>query len=73
MFWEGKTVEYGPEDPLPSEMQRLFRRGYYASVSFVDAQVGRLLDALDERGLTENTLVVLFGDHGWKLGEHGGW
>jgi arylsulfatase A-like enzyme len=59
--------------PLTEEQQRELRHGYYASVSFVDAQVGRLLDGLDAMGLARSTIVVLWGDHGWKLGEHGGW
>ncbi|MBL8811216.1 MAG: sulfatase-like hydrolase/transferase [Planctomycetaceae bacterium] len=61
------------DKPLTEQQQRELRHGYYASVSFVDAQVGRLLAGLDELGLTDNTIVVLWSDHGWKLGEHGGW
>ena len=48
------------------------RQAYYASVSFVDAQVGRLLAALDELNLAENTIVVFWSDNGFHLGEHGG-
>lgn len=44
-------------------------RSYMACTSFVDAQIGRILDALEERGLAENTVVVLWSDHGWHLGE----
>lgn len=49
------------------------RRHYAACVSYADAQVGRLLKRLDELGQRENTIVVLWGDHGWHLGEHAIW
>lgn len=52
---------------------RSCRHGYYACVSYVDAQVGAVLDALDDLGLRENTIVILWGDHGWHLGEHNFW
>ncbi|WP_461533077.1 sulfatase [Sinomicrobium sp.] len=61
------------DDPLDEERQRVLKHAYYASVSYIDAQIGRLLDELDRLGLRENTIVVLWGDHGWKLGEHNSW
>lgn len=65
-----------PEDPgakFSSELQRQLIHGYYASTSYVDAQIGRVLDALDRLGLAEKTIVVLWGDHGFHLGDHGIW
>jgi iduronate 2-sulfatase len=58
---------------LSKEKQREFVHGYWASVSFVDAQIGRLLDSLEKLGMADNTVVVLCGDHGWQLGEHKLW
>jgi len=49
------------------------RQAYYASVSYVDAQVGKVLDELDALGLSDNTIVVVWGDHGWHLGDHTIW
>ena len=53
--------------------RREYMRAYYAGISFTDAQVGKLLDALDRFGLAQSTLVVLLGDHGFHLGERGWW
>jgi choline-sulfatase len=61
------------ERHFPDDYARHLKHGYYAAISFVDAQVGRLLDELEQQGLRENTIVVLWGDHGWKLGEHDAW
>ena len=58
---------------LTEAQQRRLKHGYYASVSFVDSLVGRLLAELESLGLADNTIVVLWGDHGWKLGEHNSW
>jgi len=58
---------------LTAEKVRELRHGYYACVSYVDALVGRLLDELDRLRLAENTVVVLWGDHGFHLGEQGLW
>ena len=59
--------------PVSDQMAKTLIRGYYASVSYTDAQIGRVLDELDRSGLNENTIVVLWGDHGWNLGEHTLW
>jgi len=62
-----------PEGMLREEDAVKMIHGYYACVSFIDAQVGRLIGRLKELGLYENTIIVLWGDHGWKLGDYGDW
>ncbi len=59
--------------PMPDELARQLIHGYFACISYSDAMIGRVLDELDRLGLAEKTIVVLWGDHGWKLGEHGMW
>ena len=59
--------------PADAAEARKLKHGYYACVSYMDAQVGRVLAALDELGLRENTVIVFWGDHGFQLGEHGTW
>ncbi len=62
-----------PEGSVPDDLARRLKHGYYAAVSYMDAQVGKLLDELDRLNLRTNTIVILWGDHGWKLGEHDAW
>lgn len=63
------------QDPktFSDEMNKRLIHGYHASVSYMDWNVGRLLDALEASGKADNTIVILWGDHGWKLGEHYSW
>jgi iduronate 2-sulfatase len=58
---------------IPEDLARRLRHGYYAAVSYMDAQVGVVLDALEASGLADDTVIILWGDHGWQLGEHGLW
>jgi uncharacterized sulfatase len=60
-------------DKFTDRERREFLHAYFAGVSFVDAQVGRLLDALDKNKLADNTVVVFIGDHGYELGVRGWW
>ncbi|XP_041496890.1 iduronate 2-sulfatase isoform X2 [Microtus oregoni] len=64
------SVPYGP---IPVDFQRKIRQSYFASVSYLDTQVGHLLSALDDLHLTSNTIIAFTSDHGWALGEHGEW
>lgn len=61
-----------PKD-FPDAMNKRLIHGYLACVSYTDWNVGRVLDALDASGAAENTIIVFWGDHGWKLGDHGSW
>lgn len=65
-----------PEDSskiYPDSIKRKLIHGYYAGTSYTDTQIGKVIAALDETGLAENTIVVLWGDHGYHLGELGIW
>jgi len=59
--------------PMPEPVQRRSIHGYRACVSYIDAQVGMVLNELEKQGLSDNTIVVLWGDHGFHLGDHGMW
>jgi len=74
-FGELRAYSDTPTSPLPvgDEQARRLIHGYHAGVSYSDAQVGKVLNKLDELGLTDNTIVILMGDHGYSLGEHGLW
>lgn len=61
------------ELPSQPEKQKELIHGYRASVSYVDAQIGKVLDTLKETGLDKSTVIVLWGDHGWHLGDHNIW
>eukprot|EP00039_Didymoeca_costata_P020866 m.342679 g.342679 ORF g.342679 m.342679 type:complete len:552 (-) comp21706_c0_seq1:1-1656(-) len=70
----GTDYHESPHGPAyPQDLQRGLRRGYYSAVSFMDFEVGRILDTLEELDLHDNTAVLFHSDHGWKLGEHGDW
>jgi iduronate 2-sulfatase len=61
------------EGPMPEEKALEIIRGYFASVTFVDAQIGKVLAELDRLSLRNNTIVILWSDNGWHLGDHGRW
>jgi choline-sulfatase len=63
-----------PKDEiLPEDYAKNLIHGYYASISYMDAQLGRVLDALEASGEADNTIIVFWGDHGWNLGDHAMW
>lgn len=78
-YWHGSgefsryDAPFPKTQPLSDADARTTRRGYLACVRYVDRCVGRVLDALDDAGLAENTVVVVWGDHGWHLGEQQVW
>lgn len=59
--------------PIPPELARTLKHAYLASTSYVDAQIGLLIAALEEAGVRDNTIIIVWGDHGWHLGDMGVW
>jgi iduronate 2-sulfatase len=68
-----KPIPEFEEGIYPDWIKRKLIHGYYASVSYADAQLGRVLDELERLNMLENTILVLWGDHGWHLGDLGVW
>lgn len=66
-------IDVPEQGPIPEEKQREIIRAYCACASYIDAQVGRLVSELDRLGLRDNTVICLWGDHGWHLGENSVW
>lgn len=61
------------QTPVTPEQAAEMRHGYFANISYMDAQIGKVIDALDESGAASNTIIVFFADHGYHIGEHGLW
>jgi iduronate 2-sulfatase len=73
----GEIIQFKPipekEHVYLDELTRKLIHGYYASMSYMDAQLGRIMDELKRLKMLENTIIVLWGDHGWHLGDHSYW
>jgi len=59
--------------PINDEMARTLKHAYLACVSYIDAQIGKMINALDEAGVRDNTIIIVWSDHGWHLGDMGIW
>ncbi len=64
---------YSKHCSIPDSKARELRKAYYSCISYTDAQVGKVLQELDSQGFSNDTIIVLWGDHGWQLGEHNEW
>jgi iduronate 2-sulfatase len=65
--------DIGPDREISAELTRHLIHGYYAATSYMDAQLGKVIKHLDSLELANNTIIILWGDHGWHLGDHGMW
>jgi iduronate 2-sulfatase len=68
-----KQIQHPSQNVMNEDTARILKHGYYASVSYVDALFGQLMQHLKDLKIDQNTIVIIWGDHGWKLGEHNGW
>jgi len=68
-----KNLQHPSKNIMPEDTARILKQGYYASVSYIDELFGQVIQHLKDLDLYDNTIVVVWGDHGWKLGEHNGW
>lgn len=68
-----KKLKHPSVNVMDEDTARILKHGYYASVSYVDAQMGKVIQHLKDLGIYDNTIIIVWGDHGWKLGEHNGW
>lgn len=73
--WSEPESYYGVDqkEPFNDSLQTHLKHGYLACVSYIDAQIDKIIKTLDELNLSKNTIIVVWGDHGWKLGEYGRW
>lgn len=73
--WEGLRAHIGmpKEGPVTDQQAVELIRAYFAATTYTDAQIGRVIAELDRLGLRDNTVIIVWGDHGWQLGEHGLW
>ena len=76
-WWDSSEIrtfaDIPKEGPIPEETAARMRHGYYAATSYADANIGKALDALEESGAADNTIIVLWSDHGYHLGENSQW
>jgi len=70
---EMRSYDAIPKGHVPDDLARDLKHGYYAAVSYMDAQVGKVVAELERLGLRDDTIIILWGDHGWKLGEYDAW
>ena len=70
---DANATIYGKECRVPVTKTKELRRAYYSCVSFTDAQIGKVIKELEAQGFADDTIIVLWGDHGWQLGEHNEW